>query len=284
MTAITDAPATPFAGMSPLPEASGKAGFGGALRSEWTKIRSVRSTVWALAALVAVSVGLISLMLAVRMGDWNQLSAARQHELAADPMGIYFPFAIGLGQLAIVVLGVMTVTSEYTTGMIRSTFQSQPRRLTVLTAKVLVFSLVAVVVGQLVAFGSFFSTQAIVKAHIQMSLSDPGYLRSVVGGGLYLAVIGLFSLAFGAILRHTAGAITAVAAIVMVLAGMTELLPSSWGAHVHAWWPSNAGALVYTPKVDPTALLTPWQGFAVMGGWTALLLAVAYLLVKRRDA
>jgi ABC-2 type transport system permease protein len=273
-----------FTGLAPLPEARGRAGFGGALRSEWTKIRSVRSTVWSLIALIAVSVGMISLMLAMRMGDWNQLSPARQHELAADPLGVYFPIAIGLGQLAMVVLGVMTVTSEYTTGMIRSTLQAQPRRMIVMTAKIVVFSVVAAIVGQIVAFGSFFATQQIVKAHITMTLSEPGYLRSVVGGGLYLAVIGLFSLAMGGILRHTAGAITAVAAIVMVLGNMTELLPSSWGAHVHAWWPSIAGAYVYTPSVDPGQLLTPWQGFAVLSGWTALLLAVAYVLLKRRDA
>lgn len=281
MTAVTD---TVFSGLTPLPEASGRAGFAGALRSEWTKIRSVRSTVWSLFALVAVSVGMVSLMLALRMSDWNSLSPARQADLSNDPLGTFYPIAIGLGQLAIIVLGVMTVTSEYTTGMIRSTFQSQPRRMTVFTAKIVVFSAVALVIGQVVSFGSFFSTQAIIKSHITISLSDPGYLRSVIGAGLYLAMIGLFSLAMGAILRHTAGAITAVAAIVLVLGGLTELLPDSWGAHIHAWWPSIAGALVYTPKVDPTSLLTAWQGFAVMSGETAVLMAVAYFLIKRRDA
>lgn len=284
MSTITETPAPAFGGLTPLPPATGRAGLGGALRSEWTKIRSVRSTVWSLFALVAVSVGMVSLILALRMSDWNALSPARQHDLSSDPLGTFFPIAIGLGQLAIIVLGVMTVTSEYTTGMIRSTLQAQPRRLTILTAKVVVFAVLALVVGQVVAFGSFFSTQEIIKAHITISLSDPNYLRAVVGAGLYLAMIGLFSLAMGAILRHTAGAITAVAAIVLVIGGLTELLPDSWGAHVHAWWPSIAGQLVYTPDVDPTSLLTAWQGFAVMTGWTALLLAIAYFLVHRRDA
>lgn len=267
-----------------LPPAVGRAGLAGALRSEWTKIRSVRSTVWSLVALVAISVGMVSLVLALRMSSWDSLNPARRHELAADPLGTYFPISIGLGQLAIVVLGVMSVTADYSTGMIRSTLQAQPRRGVVTAAKITVFSAVALVTGQVVAFGSFFSTQAIVAAHISMSLSQPGYLRSVVGGGLYLAVIGLFSLAFGAILRHTAGAITAVAAIIMVLSGVTELLPDSWGAHVHAWWPNNAGSLIYQPTPDAGALLTPWQGFAVLCGWTVLLLGIAYALIKKRDA
>lgn len=284
MSTITETPVPAFGGLSALPPATGRAGFGGALRSEWTKIRSVRSTVWSLVALVAVSVGMVSLVLALRMSAWSSLSPAHQHDLSSDPLGNFFPIAIGLGQLAIIVLGVMTVTSEYTTGMIRSTLQAQPRRLTILTAKVVVFTVLALVVGQVVAFGSFFSTQAIIKAHVPMSLSEPNYLRAVVGAGLYLAMIGLFSLAMGAILRHTAGAITAVAAIVLVVGGLTELLPDSWGAHVHAWWPSIAGQLVYNPQVDSTSLLTAWQGFAVMAGWTALLLAVAYWLVHRRDA
>lgn len=283
MSTITDTPVA-FPDLSPLPPATGRAGFGGALRSEWTKLRSVRSTIWSLVALVLVSIGMVSLMLSLRMADWDKLPPFRQHELADDPLGTFFPIAIGLGQLAIIVLGVMTVTSEYTTGMIRSTLQSQPRRFTMLTAKIVVFTVTAGIVGQVVSFGSFFSTQAIIRAHITMSLSQPGYLRSVVGAGLYLTMIGLFALAMGAILRHTAGAITAVAAIVLVLGGLTELLPDSWGAHVHAWWPSNAGALVYAPNADPGALLTPWQGFAVMSGWTALLLGVSYVLIKRRDA
>lgn len=284
MSTVTDTPSA-FAGLTPLPPASGRAGFGGALRSEWTKIRSVRSTLWSLLALVLVSVGMVSLVLSLRMSQWDTLRPSQQHELSNDPLGNFFPIAIGLGQLAVIVLGVMTVTSEYTTGMIRSTLQAQPRRFTVLTAKIAVFAVTAGVVGQIVSFGSFFSTQAIIKSHITMSLSEPGYLRSVFGAGLYLAMIGLFALAMGAILRHTAGAITAVAAIVLVLGGLTELLPDSWGAHVHAWWPSNAGSLVFSPSVDTSStLLTPWQGFAVLSGWTVLLLAVSYALIKRRDA
>jgi ABC-type transport system involved in multi-copper enzyme maturation permease subunit len=282
MTTATVAPSG--AASSTLPPAKGRAGLGGSLLSEWTKIRSVRSTVWSIVALVGISVGMVSLFLSLRIGDWNNMSHARQQDLLSDPLGNIFTIAIGLGQLAIVILGVMTVSSEYTTGMIRSTLQAQPRRGRVFAAKIMVFSGLALVVGQVVAFGSFFASQFIVRAHVPMSLSTSGYLRSVVGAGLYLAVIGLFSLAFGMILRHTAGAITAVVGILIVLSGLTELLPDSWGAHVHAWWPSIAGSLVYEPNVDPGSLLTPWQGFGVLLGETVLLLGIAYALMRKRDA
>ena len=123
-----------------------------------------------------------------------------------------------------------------------------------------------------------------ISAHIPVSLSDAGVTRSVIGAGLYLAVLGLFSLAFGAILRHTAGAITAVVGLILIVSNLTGLLPDSWGQHINAWMPTNAGQLIMQPHQLPGDLLSPWQGFAVFAGWTALLLLVAAVLFQRRDA
>ena len=92
-------------------------------------------------------------------------------------------------------------------------------------------------------------------------------LRAVFGGGLYITVLALFSLAFGAMLRHTAGAITAVLGLMLVLSNLTSLLPDSWGQHVNAWMPTNAGSLVFMQHVDPKHLLTAWQGLGVFAGW-----------------
>jgi ABC-2 type transport system permease protein len=270
--------------MTSLPPASGRAGLGGALRSEWTKLRSVRSTMWSLAAMASIAVGLMSLIVWLRMRSWSSMDPGEQQNLLHRPVDIIIGRPVFIAQIAVVVLGVMVVSAEYTTGMIRSTLQSQPRRLTVLGAKISVFAALMLVVGEAVSFGAFFAGRAVLSAHVPVSLGDPGVLRSVVGAGLYLAVLGLFSLAFGAILRHTAGAIVAVLGIIVILSNLTQLLPGSWGAHVNAWMPTNAGSLVFEPTLPPDHLLTQWQGFAVFCVWTVLLLGIAAVLMRRRDA
>ncbi len=270
--------------ITPLPPATGRAGLGGALRSEWTKLRSVRSTMWSLAAMASIAVGLMSLIVWLRMRSWSSMDPGEQANLLHRPVDVIIGRPVFIAQIAVVVLGVMVVSAEYTTGMIRSTLQSQPRRLTVLGAKISVFAALMLLVGEAVSFAAFFAGRAVLSAHVTVNLGDPGVLRSVVGAGLYLAVLGLFSLAFGAILRHTAGAITAVVGIIIILSNLTQLLPDSWGHHINAWMPTNAGGLVYEPTLPPDHLLTQWQGFAVFCGWTVLLLGIAAVLMRRRDA
>jgi hypothetical protein len=119
---------------------------------------------------------------------------------------------------------------------------------------------------------------------ITVSLSQPGVLRAVFGAGLYLTVLGLFALAIGGLIRHTAGAITAVIGMVLVIFPLAGLLPSSWGAHIHAYLPTIAGQLITADKHQSGQLLSPWQGFGVFCAWTVLLLAAAIVLLDRRDA
>jgi len=261
-----------------------RAGLGGMLRSEWTKLRTVRSTVWSLIFMAGISLGLMSLIAWVIVRQWDTTADEDRLVLQHNPLEILIGRPVFIAQLVIAVLGVMVISAEYTTGMIRSTFQAQPRRLTVFGAKILVFAALMLVVGEVLSFTAFFLGRAIIAGHVPVSLDDPGVARSVVGAGLFMAVLGLFSLAFGAIVRHTAGAITGVLGLILIVSNLTVLLPGGWGAHINAWMPTNAGQLIFQPHPAPDALLTPWQGFAVFVAWTALLLAVAAFLLKQRDA
>jgi len=268
-----------------LPPPTGRAGITGALRSEWTKIRTVRSTVWSLVAMAVITIGVMSLISWLRIGrGWATLPPDEQFNVQHNPLELILSRPFQIAQLAVAVLGVMVMSSEYTTGMIRSTLQAQPRRTTVFTAKITVFAVLMVAVGEVLSFIAFFIGKAIISGHVTVGLSDPGVLRAVFGAGLYVAVLGLFSLAFGAILRHTAGAITAVLGLILILSQLTGLLPYSWGHHINAWMPTNAGGLIFEPHVDPSELLSAWQGLAVFAGWTVLLLALGAYLLRKRDA
>lgn len=267
-----------------LPPATRAAGLGGALRSEWTKLRSVRSTGFSLLGTAVVALGLMALIAWAIMNRWPEIEPADRADLTAHPLGVILLRPVIVAQLVVAVLGVMVISAEYTTGMIRSTLQAQPRRLTVLAAKVIVFAALMLVVGEVLSFAAFFGGRAIIAAHIPVGLGDPGVTRAVLGAGLYLALLGLFALAFGAILRHTAGAITTVLGIVLILSILTGLLPGSWGRHVNAWMPTNAGALIMQARPQPDDLLSAWQGLAVFAGWTALLLIVGGVLFVKRDA
>jgi ABC-type transport system involved in multi-copper enzyme maturation permease subunit len=275
----------------------------GLLLAEWTKIRSVRSTLWTLAVFAVVSLGLTGLL------TWLTLHAASQGRndargagLVTDPVGFILGTGLGLGQLAICVLGALVITSEYSSGSIRASLLAVPRRYPLLLAKGLVFAALVVIAGEIVAFCSYFIGAAIVTGHtvtesfpiahhavtvhhrVTVSLSQPGVTRAVVGAGLYLTVLGVFALAIGALIRHTAGAITAVIGMVLVIFPLAGLLPGSWGAHVHAYLPTVAGQLITADKPQAGQLLSAWQGFGVFCAWTALLLAAALYLLQRRDA
>jgi ABC-2 type transport system permease protein len=159
-----------------------------------------------------------------------------------------------------------------------------PRRIPMLVAKATVFAALVLIVGEIVTFPSFFIGAAILHSHAPVSLSDPGVARAVFGAGLYLALLGLFALAIGGIIRHTAGAITAVIAFVLVLAPLTQLIPGKIGKYVHAYLPTEAGQLIGQAHQQADQVLSPWEGFGVFCLWTAVLLLIAGYLLKTRDA
>jgi ABC-2 type transport system permease protein len=267
------------------PATGRRAGFGGLLRAEWTKIRSVRSTVWTLVTFVVVCIGFTALITWLTETHWYGPQApARDARASADPVGFILGTGIGLGQLAICVLGVLIITSEYSTGVIHASLLAVPRRLPMLAAKAVVFAVLLLVVTEIVAFCSFFAGSAILHAHVPVSLSGSGVTRAVVGAGLYLTVLGLFALAIGTMIRHTAGAIATAIGVVFVLPFLSGLLPSSWGAHINAYLPEQAGTLITHTQEQSGDLLSPWQGFGVLCIWTVLALAVAAYLLEHRDA
>ncbi len=270
----------------PVTGAPVRAGFLGALRSEWTKIRTVRSTLWSILAMTGISLGLMSLFAWAVMNRWDNahFRPEQKADLLRHPLEMVLVRPVFICQLVIAVLGVMVISAEYSTGMIRSTLQSQPRRLNVLFAKVVVLGAVMLVVGEFLSFAAFFLGRQLISAHIPVNFGDPGVARAVFGAGLYIAVLGLFSLAAGFILRHTAGAITAVLGLILIISPLTSLLPDSWGAHVNAYMPTNAGQLILKAHQESGDLLSPWQGLGVFAVWTVLALAVAAVLFTRRDA
>jgi len=267
-------------------QAGRRAGFGHLMLAEWTKIRSVRSTIWSLAIFVVATIGLTALFCwltvhAIQTGRAPRRSA----DLLADPVSFILQTGIGFGQLAICVLGALTMTTEYSTGVIRASLLAVPKRLPVLAAKCAVFAGLIFVVGEIVSFCTFFVGSALVHPEVDVTLSQSGVTRAVVGAGLYLTVLGLFALAIGSLIRHSAGAIAAVIGLVLVVGPLLGLLDSyDWGKHVHDWFPTVAGGYITRVQQQPDQVLTPWQGFAVFCLWTALLLAGGAYLLKRRDA
>lgn len=260
------------------------ASFGELSRAEWTKIRSVRSTLWSLGIMAAVSVAFTVVATAIYTGRWHSLSASDRAQMTADPIGLILQPGSTYGQIAICVLGVMVIAAEYSTGMIRSSVLAVPRRNRMLGAKAAVFAVLTFVVAELIAFPSFLIGSAIMHEHVQVSLGDPGVLRAVVGFGLYLATMGLLALAIGAIVRHVAGAITVSIGIVLVLSTLASLLPGSLGDHVSGYLPATAGQQIMSSGHGADAVLSPWQGYGVMCMWTVALLALAAYLLNRRDA
>lgn len=260
-------------------ERTGVAGpsFPAVLRSEWVKLRTVRSTWWTLAAALALGGGLTILMC---WGNADWLAS----EGADESPGSFITWGMMIAQITAVVLGALVVTTEYGTGMIRTTFSAVPARGKVLAAKSVLVVSVLFVVGTVAALiGYFGGNYFLDREGIGMAL-EGDVLRAMYGSGLYLAGIGLFTVAVGFLLRHTAGTISIVLALMLILGNMVNLVPGAFGEWLTKLMPGNAGSVISTPVSFNPNLLDPWTGFAVFGLETAVLLVAAYVVVKRRDA
>ncbi len=236
---------------------------------------------WTLFVAVVATVGIGALITIARVSRWNDLSA--RERLSLDPTTISLR-GVFLAQLAIGVLGVLVISSEYTTGMIRTTFAAIPNRPLVLFAKAATFTVVAFVVSTIACFVAFSIGQSILSSkHANVSLSDPGILRAVVGAGTYLTLVGLLGLGLGTLLRRTAGAIATLFGLVLVLPALTEALPSPWNTDVGKLLPINAGRAVFAVRPS-TDLLSPGQGLVVLLVTVSVVLVMATLALVRRDA
>ena len=249
--------------------------------SEWTKLHSLRSTRWSLFAAVILTIGLPALFAAVTSSHWGHMSLrdrADRHPLDIALAGV------NLSQLAIGVLGVLVVTGEYSTGMIRASFTAVPKRLPVLWAKIAVFGVVSFLLMLPSVLVAFWVSQAILSKHdiLQTSLSAPGVLRSVAGGALFAMLFGVFCLALGAIVRNTAGGIATFVAVFFVIPPLLNVFPTSWQNAINPWIPNSAGRSIFQLTHGPHSL-SPAGGLAVFLGYIAFAVAVAAVLLVRRD-
>lgn len=247
------------------------------LRSEWTKFRGLRST-WITATvtvLAAVGVGLLA-----ASGQARQYTPDTEDW---DPTAVSLT-SLFVGQLAIGVLGVLAMSGEYATGQIQPSVVAVPRRGRLLAAKAGVFAVVALVIGQVIGFVSFFGGQALIAAAgvPHASIGEPGVLRAVLGCGLYLAVLGLIGLGLATALRSTAGAIGTLVGITLLVRAVSRALPESWAEWMERYWPTAAGERI-THVLTPAGVLTPWAGFAILCAFGAVIGVAGYTLLRVRD-
>jgi len=252
------------------------------VRSEWTKLITLRSTLWSLFAALVLTIGLPLLFAAVTSSHWGSMSP---HERAdRHPLDIALA-GVNLSQLAIGVLGVLVITGEYSTGMIRASLTAVPKRLPVLWAKTAVYALVSFALMVPSVLIAFFASQAILSKHdiLQISFGHGGVARAVIGGAVYLALLAVLTVALGTIVRNTAGGIAVFAAIFFVIPPLLNILPTSWNNAISPYLPDAAGRAIFS-LTHGAHDLAPGPGLALFAGYCALALALAAVVLVRRDA
>lgn len=248
--------------------------LGNTMTAEWTKIRSVRSTFWTLVLTVVITVGIAAIVTAAVAADDSETEDLVTASLAS----------LQLGQITIVVLGALVITAEYTTGLVRATLAATPNRTRLLTAKVQVFGLVVLVVGLLVSLASYLVGRVIYEANGVDSGAGTGVtVRSILGGGVYLALLGLMSLGVGVLLRATAGTISAMLTVLLVAPILVAFLPSRWGDDIAKFLPGNLGGSLTTPDTSDSTM-SAGPALLVLVVYTAAVLLAAYVMLNRRDA
>ena len=301
--------------LSALPPAAGQAGLRGVIASEFTKIRSVRSTYWTIAALLIVGVGIAAL---VGFGIANNIHNQPWNKAGTDgTQSILTPFLF-IGQLIIAVIGAMVITSEYSTGMIRTSLTAMPRRGTVYLGKLIVLTVVTLVVSLVTSFIAFFVGSATlsgsgvagslfhnvtIPANVNMGPggpnSPPSYtfvgtdvitsghvLTAIIGSALFVTVVALIAFGLGAIIRHTAGAISSVFGLLFVLSIIIQVLPNTWRWDISRFFPDAAGRVlsVTLPGQQNPHLWSTWPQFLVTVAWAVVLVGVGGYLFRKRDA
>jgi ABC-2 type transport system permease protein len=248
------------------------------VRSEWTKFRSLRSTLFTLLLAAALMMGLGALLTAIAANQPQGFDPG-QTAISTSLTGTFF------AQLSVGVLGVLLITGEYSTGMIRASLAVVPARLPMLWAKVAVCAVAVFLTMLASSLAAFFIGQALLSGkHLSASLSDPGAMRSVIGAALYLTVAAMTALALGAVLRNTAAAISTFVAVFFVIPPLTLLLPASWSDHFVQYLPSNAGGMLIDGTYGVGHPLSPWTGFAFMCAYALILIGLAAWRLRRVDA
>jgi hypothetical protein len=254
--------------------------FAHAVRAEWIKLRSLRSTWYTLACLAVVGLGITAL--ATNSAGKEYAAATIAEQQAWDPTGRSLTSYI-VAQLIVGVLGILVVTAEFATGLMQTSLIATPRRHRLLAAKVVVAAAVAAVAGQALMFAAFFLGQAVLGAHDvpDASLGDPGVLSAVVGGGIYLTAIALLAVGLGALARATAGALATLVGIVFLVPAVAGLFPA-WLQGLFAYWPTLGAAEVLKTVPDP-GFPHPWLNLGGLCLGAAAVLTAAFVVFRRRD-
>jgi ABC-2 type transport system permease protein len=260
----------------------GRYSFTDLIRSEWTKLRSVRSTWWTIGVTVLLGIGIGVLVTAETRANWHSMNAGSIEGF--DPTATSL-IGLFICQFAIGILGALVVSAEYSTGTIRATFSAAPHRSVVLAAKATVYGFVALVVSESVSFVSFFLGQFLLSAPAtHATLSSPGALRAVVGGGLFICVLGLMAFGLATIIRHTAGAVSAFVGILLVLPLVVQALPNSLSLDVRRFLPAQIGIQMLTTNGNVFRAFSPWVGLGILCLYAFVLIAIGAALMNRRDA
>jgi ABC-2 type transport system permease protein len=250
------------------------------IASEWTKFRSLRSTLITLAVSVALTIGLGTLISAVTASHWSQSSLSDRASFNAIVTSLN---GVHISQLAVGVLGVLLFSGEYATGMIRASLTAVPKRLPVLWAKLSVFTGVVGIVSILSTFIAFFLGQAMLSSHhLQVTISSPHALRMIAGAGVYLVLVGIIGMALGGLLRNTAAGISSLVALFFVIPPILDLLPKSWANNIGPYLPAQAGEAFWGHPEG--AHLGALPGLLVLLGWAAASITAAAIRLQTQDA
>jgi ABC-2 type transport system permease protein len=247
-----------------------------AVNSEWIKFRTLRSS-WVILGAGILAMLVFAAIVGLQVRHLKPDLQAANISPSGTLQGYY------LVQLLIGALGVIFVSGEYGTGMIRSTMTAVPKRIPVLWAKLVVFFAIVAITMTAVSFVAFFIGQAVIStARPAFSLASPGALRVVVGTGVYLTLLGTIGAGMGWIVRNTAGALVSFVALALVLPVLFSDALGHWGKHVAEFFPTSAGA-AFSNSVPELPSLSPWVGLAVMAAWAVLSIVAGYWLLSRRD-
>ncbi|SEB59763.1 ABC-type transport system involved in multi-copper enzyme maturation, permease component [Streptomyces sp. PAN_FS17] len=259
-----------------------RATFWHCLHAEWIKIRTMRSTLYVVLGTLAFCIGLAALNSSSAGNEFADMSPADQASF--DPLATSLRGYL-LAQIALGLLGGLVITSEYGTRTIVPTLMGVPHRSRVLASKAVVLVGVALPVGIAVSLAGFLVGQASLSGAgaPHLALSDGVALRGIFGGGLYLALAGLFGLALGTVIRSTTATVTTLFGVMLIVQAFAPALPGGLGDWVSKYWPPIAGGQIITSYQDP-ALLSPWAGVGVMAGSVAVLMAAAFIVFRKRDA
>ncbi|MGW7379685.1 ABC transporter permease [Streptomyces sp. NPDC054794] len=250
------------------------------IRSEWTKIRSVASTVWTLSLAVVVTIAVGMLISALSRSQFDRMPA--RERLNFDPTVVSFA-GMTLGQLAMIVFGVLVVSNEYSTGMIRTSLAAVPQRGTFLFSKIAVAAALALAVGMATSFAAFFLGQSLLGSH-RTEIGDPGVLRAVIGGGLYMTLIAMFSMGVASMLRSPMLSLGILMPFFFLISNILGNVDAT--KKIGRFLPDQAGSRIMqvVPRVDDDTPYGPWGGLGIMGLWVVAALTGGYILLKKRDA